>query len=331
MRYLTFENYGGPDRLTVAQAPTPVPKPDEVLVAVEAAGMSHADVMQRQGNYPPPPGANPILGLEAAGTVCAVGDAVQRWRIGDRICALTNGGADAEYVAVPQGQVLPIPQGWSAVEAATLPENAFTVYDNLFTRARLRAGEMLLVHGGTSGIGSTAIMFAKALGAISFATAGSVEKCAACVRFGAFAAIDYKTKDFVSEIKRLTQDRGVDVVLDIVGGDYVARDLSCLASDGRVVCIAAPRGRRVEIDLRTLFAKRAAIMGSSLRPRTSAEKAEIARALEERIWPLLPQRDPIFPIVDSVYPFERAAEAHERMESSDHIGKIVLTWQTEAF
>ncbi|HEX3368815.1 MAG TPA: NAD(P)H-quinone oxidoreductase [Candidatus Cybelea sp.] len=325
MQYVAFESYGSPEVLHVAEMPAPKPASGEVLVAVEAAGISRADVMQRQGNYPPPRDASPILGLEVAGSVAAVGAGVSRWKPGDRVCALTNGGGYAEFVAVPQGQVLPIPQGWSAVEAATLPENAFTVYDNLVTRSRLERGESVLVHGGTSGIGSTAIMFSLALHATPYATAGGAEKVAACLRLGAKAAIDYRTSDFVAEIARLTSGAGVNVVLDIVGGDYVARDVECLSPDGRVVCIATQRGRNVEIDLHRLLAKRATIMGSSLRPRTAEQKAAIARELERRIWPLLPKRDPIVPVVDAVFPFARAAEAHARMEGSAHIGKLVLT------
>ncbi len=324
MRYVTFDAPGDPSVLKVAETEAPRPRPDEVLIAVEAAGISHADVMQRRGNYPPPPGASPILGLEVAGEIAGVGARVSRWRAGDRVCALTNGGGYAEYVAVPQGQVLPVPPGWSVIEAASLPENSFTVYDNLFTRARLQPGESLLVHGGTSGVGTTAIMFATALGATVYATAGSEEKCAACVRLGAKAAIDYRTHDFVVQIERLTGS-GVNVVLDIVGGDYIERDLACLALDGRIVCVAAPRGRRIELDLGRLFARRAAIMASHLRARTAEEKAAIARALEERIWPLLGKREPILPVIDSVYPFESAAAAHARLEASEHIGKIVLT------
>jgi NADPH:quinone reductase len=324
MRYVTFESHGGPRVLRVAEMGAPQAATNEVLIAVEAAGVSHADVMQRRGEYPPPRGASPILGLEVAGTVAAVGEGVTRWSVGDRVCALTNGGGYAEYVAVPAGQVLPIPQGWSVTEAATLPENAFTVYDNLFTRARLRAGETLLVHGGTSGIGTTAMMFAAAIGATVIATAGSREKCEACLELGAAHAINYRTADFVTEVARLTKGRGADVVLDIVGGDYIARDLDSLALDGRVVSIAAPRGRVIELDLGKLFAKRAALMASSLRPRSADEKAAIACELERRIWPLLPKRDPIAPLVDSTYAFDRAAEAHVRLESSAHVGKIVL-------
>jgi NADPH2:quinone reductase len=324
VRYVTFDVDGGPEGLKVAEMQPPRPRPDEVLIAVEAAGVTHADVMQRRGDYPPPPGASLILGLEVAGEIAGVGARVSRWRAGDRVCALTNGGGYAEYVAVPQGQVLPVPAGWSVTEAASLPENSFTVYDNLFTRARLKPGESVLVHGGTSGIGTTAIMFATALGAIAYATAGTDEKCAVCVRLGAKAAINYRTQDFETEVRRLTET-GVNVVLDIVGGDYIARDLACLALDGRIACVAAPRGRRIEIDLGRLFALRAAILASSLRPRTAEEKAAIARELEERIWPLLPKRDRIVPVIDSVYPFERAAAAHARLEASAHAGKIVLT------
>jgi NADPH:quinone reductase len=327
MRFVTFEVPGGPEVLKIAQMPAPQTGPDDVLIAVEAAGVTHADVMQRQGSYPPPPGASPILGLEVAGTIAAVGDRVAHWRAGERVCALTNGGGYAEYVAVPQGQVLPVPDGWSTIEAASLPENAFTVYDNLFTRARLRADESVLVHGGTSGIGTTAVMFATALGARAFATAGSAEKCAACVRLGATAAFNYRTSDFVVEIERLTSGRGVNVVVDIVGGDYIARDLECLALDGRIACVAMPGGRRVDLDLSRLFARRGAILASSLRPRTAEEKAAIARELEQRIWPLLPKRDRIVPVIDRVYPFERVADAHARLESSAHIGKIILTWK----
>jgi putative PIG3 family NAD(P)H quinone oxidoreductase len=324
VRYVAFDSPGGPEVLKVAEAQTPRPGAEEVLVAVEAAGVTRADVMQRQGKYPPPPGASSILGLEVAGSITALGDRVAGWEIGDRVCALTNGGGYAEYVAVPAGQVLPVPQGWSTIEAATLPENAFTVYDNLVTRARLLAGETVLVHGGTSGVGSTAIMFALALGAAPIATAGTPEKVAACIALGASYAINYRTTDFVPEVKRLTGGRGVNVVVDIVGGDYVARDVDTLALDGRVVCIATPRGRVVELDLGPLFAKRGTILASALRPRSAKEKAAIARNLRERIWPLLPKRYPIRPIIDSIYPFDHAADAHARMEASAHIGKLIL-------
>ncbi|MBV8530599.1 MAG: NAD(P)H-quinone oxidoreductase [Candidatus Eremiobacteraeota bacterium] len=324
MRHVTFDRPGGPEVLRIAQAQPPQPGPNEALIAVAAIGVSRADSMQRRGSYPPPPGASPILGLEVAGTIAALGRRVSGWKVGDGVCALTNGGGYAEEVVVPQGQMLPVPSGWSMIEAATLPENAFTVYDNLFTRARLRAGETVLVHGGSSGIGTTAIMFATALGATAIATAGTPEKCAACLKLGAAHAIDYRAGDFVADVARITGGRGVDVVLDIVGGDYLARDLASLALDGRIACIAAPRGRVVEIDLGPLFARRGTILASTLRPRTAREKAVIARALRRRIWPLLPQRDAIVPVVDSVYPLERAADAHARLEAGAHIGKLVL-------
>jgi putative PIG3 family NAD(P)H quinone oxidoreductase len=324
VRYVTFDQPGGPEVLHVAQTQAPRPLPGEVSIDVAAAGVSRADVMQRQGKYPPPPGASPILGLEVAGRIAALGEGVMQWKTGDAVCALTNGGGYAESVAVPVGQVLPVPQNWNAIEAATLPENAFTVFDNLFTRARLREGERVLVHGGTSGVGSTAIMFAVAFGAEVIATAGTPAKCDACRRLGASHAINYRTTDFVQEVGRITDGRGVDVVLDVVGGDYVARDLECIALDGRIACIATQRGSRVELDLRRLFARRGAIMASHLRPRSAEEKAAIAQRLLELIWPLLPKRDRIVPVVDSVYPFDRAADAHARMESSAHVGKIVL-------
>jgi NADPH:quinone reductase len=325
MKYVAFDQPGPPSVLHVAETGAPVPGRGDVLVAVEAAGVSRADVMQRRGLYPPPVGASPILGLEVAGTVAAVGEGVTQWHEGERVCALCNGGGYAEYAAMPEGQVLPCPDRWNAIEAATLPENAFTVYDNLFTRARLLPGEVVLVHGGTSGIGTTAIMFATALGSRAMATAGGKEKCAACLRIGATDAIDYRSTDFVAELAAITQGRGVHVVLDIVGGDYITRDLECLAPDGRIACIATQRGRVAEIDLGLLLAKRATVLGSSLRPRTAEEKAAIAQRLRDRIWPLLPERGPIVPVVDSIYPFERAADAHARLESNAHIGKIVLT------
>ncbi len=325
MRYVATRAAGGPEVLYVAEMPAPRPGPGEVLIATQAAGVSRADAMQRAGKYPPPPGTSPILGLEVAGTISALGKGVRDWTVGDSVCALCNGAGYAEFVAVPSGQVLPIPENWTAIEAASLPENTFTVYDNLVTRAGLRTGEILLVHGGTSGIGTTAIMFARALGASVIATAGSAEKCAACVGLGASHAINYKTSDFVEEVNRIREGRGVNVVLDVVGGDYIARDLKALALDGRVATIATMRGRTAEIDLGLMHVRRATILGSSLRPRTADQKAAIARLLLEHIWPLLPARDPIAPVIDSVYPFDRAAEAHARLEASAHIGKIVLT------
>lgn len=316
MKVVEISRPGGPEVLRVAERPKPEPKAGEVLIAVKAVGVSHADVMQRQGKYPPPAGASDIMGLEVSGVL---------EESGERVCALLTGGGYAEYAAVPREQVLPIPENWSFEEAATLPENMFTVYDNLFTRARLRKGESVLVHGGTSGIGTTAIMLAKAFRA-SFiaATAGSEEKCAACRELGADLAIDYKRMDFVEAIARATDGRGVDVVLDIVGGDYIGRDLQALAPDGRIVCLAAPHGRTAEIDLGLLMQRRASLMASSLRARTVEQKAAIAGALRAAVWPLLPARDPVRPVVDSTFSLEEAAAAHRRMEESAHVGKIVL-------
>jgi NADPH:quinone reductase len=280
--------------------------------------------MQRRGLYPPPAGASPILGLECCGTIAQLGDDVVGWNIGDRVVALLTGGGYSEYVNVPAAQVLPLPAEWSFVEGATLPENAFTVYDALFVRAKLRTGEIALIHGGTSGIGSMAIMFARAAGARVITTAGSDEKCRATLEFGAEAAINYKTADFVEKVAEFTNKRGVNVVLDIVGGDYINRDLRCLATEGRIAILASSGGSESTIDLRYMFQRRASIYGSSLRPRTIQEKGEITKALLANIWPLLGARDPIMPIVDSVYTFSQAAEAHTRLESSAHIGKIVL-------
>jgi len=262
--------------------------------------------------------------LEVSGSIAQVGSGAKGLRVGDRVVALCNGGGYSEYVSVPAGQVLPLPPEWSFVDGATLPENAFTVYDNVLVRARLRKDETLLVHGGTSGIGSMAIMFALAIGAHPIATAGSEKKCAAAIEIGAEYAIDYRTTDFVDRVLDYTGKRGVDVVLDIVGGDYLDRDLRVLATDGRIACIATAGGTQSTIDLRYLLQRRATILGSSLRPRSDAEKAEIAAGLRARIWPLLGARDPIVPVVDSVYPFSQAAQAHARLESSEHIGKIVL-------
>lgn len=317
MRAVEICKAGGPEVLRVVERPKPVASAGEVIVAVNAAGVCRADTLQRQGKYPPPAGASDIPGLEVAGVL---------EETGERVCALLAGGGYAEYVSVARELVLPVPANWSFVEAASLPENLFTVYDNLFTRARLRAGESVLIHGGTSGIGTTAIMLARAFEA-SFiaATAGTAEKCAACRELGADAAIDYKTEDFVTRVREATAQRGVDAVLDIVGGDYIARDLEALATDGRIVCISTPRGTRAELDLGLLMRKRAAVMASNLRARSVAEKAAIAAALLRDVWPKLPARSAIRPVIDSTFPLEQAADAHRRLESSAHVGKIVLT------
>jgi NADPH:quinone reductase len=324
VRYVSFDQPGNPPVLYVAQGPQPEARPGEVLIEVEASGVSHADSMQRRGLYPPPAGASPILGLECSGTIAQLGPDVVGWSVGDRVVALLSGGGYSEYINVPASHVLPLPAEWSFVEGATLPENAFTVYDSLLLRAKLREGELALIHGGTSGIGSMAIMFARAVGARVITTAGSDEKCRAALEFGAEAAINYKTADFVEKVAEFTNKRGVNVVLDIVGGDYLNRDLRALATEGRIACLAHANGSEATIDMRYLFGRRATIYGSSLRPRTIEEKAKLAKALLADIWPLLGARDPIMPVVDSVYTFSQAPEAHARLESSAHIGKIVL-------
>ncbi len=316
MRAVEISTPGGPEVLRVVERPKPEPKAGEVLIEVRAAGVSHADVMQRKGSYPPPPGVTDIPGLECAGVLAVTGEPV---------CALLAGGGYQEYVAVPREQVLPVPDGWSFVEAATLPENVFTVYDNLVTRAHFARGESILIHGGTSGIGSTAIMLAKAFGASFIAgTAGSDQKCAAMLSFGADVAMNYKEQDFVEQIMHATSGRGVDVIIDIVGGDYIERGLKALAFDGRIVVISAPRGTHVHVDLAFMMKKRTSISSSSLRARTPEQKGAIAKELLQHVWPLLPAKDPIRPLVDSVFSFDEARLAHERLEASAHIGKIVL-------
>lgn len=291
---------------------------------VEAAGVARADTLQRQGKYPPPAGASDIPGLDAAGVVDSVGEGVANFNPGERVCAILAGGGYAEYCAVPAMQALPIPEGWSSIEAATLPENLFTVYDNLITRAGLRPGETVLIHGGTSGIGSTAIMLSRAWGATAIVTAGSAEKCEACRSFGAAHAINYKETDFVAEIKRVTNGRGVDIVLDIVGAPYLERNLEALALEGRISLVSTQGGRAGQLDLFRLMQKRGRILGSTMRARTAEEKGEIARRLLEDVWPLLPAKNPIRPIIDATFPLRDAYLAHARMETSEHIGKIVL-------
>lgn len=321
---MTFDAPGSPDVLRVAQQPIPDVRPGCVLIEVEAAGVSRADALQRQGKYPAPPGASQHLGLEVAGIITAVGDGVDQFAIGDAVCALCNGGGYAEYVNVPAGQVLPLPATWSLIEGATIPENFFTVYDNVFTRGKLRTGETLLVHGGSSGIGTTAIMLAKAFGAHVVATAGSAQKCAACLEVGADYAIDYRAGDFVAQALEWSGGRGVDVVLDIVGGDYINRDLQVLAVEGRLSMLATTGGRMAEIDIGQMLSRRLTVFGSSLRARSDDEKGAIASALRADVWPLLDRRDAIRPIVDSVFTFAQAADAHRRLEESKHVGKIVL-------
>jgi NADPH:quinone reductase len=328
MRAIEITRFGSPEVLVETTRPVPVPGPGEVLVRVEASGVNRPDVLQRRGQYPPPPGASDLPGLEVGGTLMA-GDATELARaglaIGDRVCALVAGGGYAQLCAVPLGQCLPAPAGLSLVEAASLPETFFTVWSNVFDRARLQAGETLLVHGGTSGIGVTAIQLAKAFGATVLATAGSDAKCDACRRLGADHAINYRSSDFVAEVQRFTGGRGADVILDMVGGDYVAREIGCLATDGRIAIIAVQGGVKSELDVGQLLFRRLTITGSTLRARPVAFKAAIAEQLRERVWPFI-EAGHIRPVIAQVFPAAQAAQAHALMESNQHIGKIVLDW-----
>jgi NADPH2:quinone reductase len=323
MRFIDVARPGGPEELRLGQTATPRPKADEVLIRVQAAGVNRPDIQQRKGAYPPPPGASLILGLEAAGEIVACGADVTGFAIGDRVTALCNGGGYAAYVAVPATQCLPWPQGFDAIQAACLPENYFTVWANLFDLGRLGPEEMLLVHGGTSGIGITAIQMARAQGSKVFATAGSAEKCAFVETLGA-TAINYRTEDFAAVIAAATETRGVDVVLDMVGAPYTERNLRALARQGRLVQIAFMQGSVVQnLDLLPVMTKRLTITGSTMRPRSSADKGAIAKALRTCIWPLL-EAGRFAPVVNRVFPLDQAAAAHALMESSAHIGKIVL-------
>ncbi len=323
MQVIEITAPGGPQVLQPARRPLPTPGPNEVLIRVRAAGVNRPDVLQRRGAYPPPPGASDIPGLEIAGEVVALGAEVHPWQRGDAVCALLAGGGYAEYALAPAVQCLPVPQGFSLEQAAVLPETVFTVYYNVWERSHLRPGEWLLVHGGTSGIGTTAILLAKAFGAHVIATAGSAQKCAACVRLGADVAIDYKNADFVTGALEATQGRGVDVILDMVGGTYVARDIAAAAPEGRIAVIATQGGRLAEIDLGALMGKRLTIGGSTLRPQTVARKGELAAALRREIWPLLEAGALRLPI-HARFPLTQAAQAHALMESGEHVGKIVL-------
>ncbi|EIM27360.1 NAD(P)H-quinone oxidoreductase [Microvirga lotononidis] len=324
MRAVIAEGSGGPEVLKVVQRPVPKPKEGEILVRVKAAGVNRPDVIQRQGGYPPPPGAPDILGLEIAGEVAATGPNAARFSVGEPVMALVPGGGYADYAVVHESNVLPIPPGLSFEEAGAIPETFFTVWTNVFDRGRLRSGETLLVHGGTSGIGTTAIQLAKAFGATVIATAGSRDKCDACLRLGADVAINYRNQDFVTAAKEATGGRGVDVILDMVGGDYISRNYEAAAQDGRIVQIAFLQGPKAEVDFRRLMVKRLTHTGSTLRPRSPAEKADIAEALEEKVWPLLAQGR-CRPVMDSTFAFEDVAKAHGRMDGGEHIGKIVLT------
>ena len=315
---------GGPEMLRPTTRPTPRPGAGEVLIRVLAAGVNRPDVMQRKGQYPPPPGASDIPGLEIAGEIAALGDGVAELSLGDTVCALVAGGGYAEYCVAAVPLCLPVPAGLSAVEAAALPETCFTVWDNVFTRGRLAPGETLLVHGGSSGIGTTAIQLARATCARVLTTAGSDEKCRACEDLGAARAINYRTEDFVAVVKEETGGKGVDVVLDMVGGDYVGRNLNALGHGGRLVQIAIQKGTKAEIAVHLIMVKQITFTGSTLRARPVAEKAEIAEALRAKVWPLI-EKGAVKPLIHATFPLNAAAEAHRLMDSSAHIGKIALT------
>jgi len=324
MRAVEISAPGGPDVLVPATRPVPVPKPHEILVRVAAAGVNRPDVLQRMGKYKVPADASDLPGLEIAGEVAACGASVTMWKPGDQVCALVHGGGYAEYCVTPEVQALPVPKGLSMLEAAALPETFFTVWSNVYDRAHLAPGETLLVQGGSSGIGTTAIQMAAAMGNRVFATAGSDEKCAACVKLGAEKAINYRTQDFVAEVHAATGGKGVDVILDMVGGDYVPRELKCLADEGRLAFIAVLGGWKTELDISAVMGKRLTLTGSTLRPRTVAFKGAIAKSLREKIWPLI-EAGKIKPVIYKTFPLAEAREGHRLMETSQHIGKIVLS------
>ncbi|MDQ0506364.1 NAD(P)H-quinone oxidoreductase [Xanthobacter agilis] len=315
---------GGPEVLVPEQRPTPTAAPGEVLVKVEAAGVNRPDVMQRKGLYPPPAGASDIPGLEIAGTVVALGEGARRFQIGDRICALVSGGGYAQYCPAPEATALPIPAALSFAEAAALPETVFTVWSNVFQRGGLKAGEWLLVHGGSSGIGTIAIQLAKAFGARVIVTAGSDEKCAACLTLGADVAVNYRDTDFVPQVKSATAGTGANVILDIIGGPYIQKNYEAAAMDGRIVQIAFQKGSKAEVDFMRLMLKRLTHTGSTLRSRPLAEKAALAAEVVEKVWPLV-EAGTLRPVMDLAFPLAEAAAAHARMDASTHIGKIVLT------
>jgi NADPH2:quinone reductase len=324
MRAVEVSAPGGPEVLKPVERPVPSPKPGEILIKVAAAGVNRPDVLQRMGLYAVPPDASDLPGLEVAGEVVSVGSSVKTIRVGENVCALVHGGGYAEYCIAPEGTALPFPTGFSAVEAASLPETFFTVYGNVYDRAKLAPGESILVQGGSSGIGVTAIQMAKATGNRVFATAGSEEKVAACVRLGAEKAFNYKTQDWAAEVKAATGGKGVDVILDMVGGDYVPKELKVLADEGRLVFIAFLRGPKTEMDINEVMRRRLTISGSTLRPRTVEFKSYLAKNLREKIWPHL-DAGRIKPEIYKTFPLAQAADAHRLMETSQHIGKIVLT------
>ncbi len=324
MRAIDPAQSGGPEVLKTSEIPVPVPGPDEVLIQVAAAGVNRPDVLQRKGSYPPPPGAPSTLGLEVAGTVVAAGQEVAREMIGQRVCALLGGGGYAEYAVAPAGQCLSVPSALTMAEAAAMPETLFTVWSNLFERAYAQEGDTVLVHGGTSGIGTMAISLCNLFGVTIIVTAGSDAKCAAAIAHGANHAINYKTEDFVARVKEITGGAGVNAVLDMVGGDYVARNMQCMAEDGRHVSIAVQGGARAEVPIFEIMRRRLTLTGSTLRPRDSAFKALVADELSRNVWPFVEQGR-LKPIIDATFPLDRAADAHRRMESGEHVGKIVLT------
>jgi len=324
MLAIEIQHPGGPEVLAPASHPVPKPGRGEILIKVAAAGVNRPDILQRRGLYPPPPGASEIPGLEVAGEIAESGEGTTRFRLGEKVCALVAGGGYAEYCAVHESNALPIPSGLDMIEAAALPETFFTVWANLFQRGKLKSGETVLIHGGTSGIGTTAIMLAKAFGAIVLTTAGSEEKCRACVALGADFAINYRTQDFVEEVRKFTDGKGVAVILDIVAGDYVARNYKAAALNGRILQVGIQNGVARELNLMPMLAKRLTHTGSTLRSRTVAEKAQIAQELEQQVWPLLHQGK-IKPQIFKTFQLEEAARAHALMESGAHIGKIVLT------
>lgn len=323
MRFIDLPETGAPDAMKLASGPLPTAKPGDLLIRVAAAGVNRPDVAQRQGSYPPPPGASAILGLEVAGEVVAIGDGASGFSIGDKVCALANGGGYAEYCAVPATQTLPWPEGYDAIRAAALPETFFTVWANLFMMAGLASGETVLIHGGSSGIGTTAIQLAKAIGATVFTTVGNAQKAEACRRLGAIRAINYKTEDFAAVVKAETKG-GVDVILDMIAAAYFEKNLASLAKDGRLSIIALLGGAVAEkANLAPIMVKRLRIMGSTMRPRSAGEKQEIRDQLRDQVWPLL-EAEKVAPVIHSVFDFDKVVDAHRLMESSDHIGKIML-------
>ncbi len=325
MTYVDLASPGGPENMALAKGPLPTLKPGDILLRVEAAGINRPDVLQRKGDYPPPPGASPVLGLEVAGEVVAVSEGTQGFAVGDKVCALANGGGYAEYAAVPATQALAWPKGYDAVRAAALPETFFTVWANVFDMAGLKAEETILIHGGSSGIGTTAIQLARALGAEVFVTAGSTDKCRACEALGAKRAINYRDEDFKSVVLEETGGRGVDVILDMVGGRYFDRNIGSLAKDGRLSIIAFLGGAKVEAaNIAPILTKRLHVMGSALRPRTGAEKQAIRDGLVAKVWPLL-EAGKVAPVIHAVLPLEKVADGHRMMEEGDHIGKIIMT------